>query len=206
MLIAWIDQQPQHIGMPFIIMQQVQPAISMAAMQSQQHWIILQQAASPEVHVTMQPVSVISTLHMPIIMLQFMTGMPFIIMQQDIMPPAIMLQRFCMVRAAIASSHMHIIFMPLAIFSTFMVQRGTIIMFMPAIEPGVMPEDIPGAIPGVMFRIMPMSIMPNIEARSEVVVAMVESPVRRFRECLFVASLVGQRVVVTQVKIGQVRA
>lgn len=170
--------------MPFIIMQQVQPAASMAAMQSQQHWIILQQAASPEVHVTMQPVSVISTLHMPIIMLQFMTGMPFIIMQQDIMPPAIMLQRFCMVRAAIASSHMHIIFMPLAIFSTFMVQRGTIIMFMPdmlPVMPGVIPGIIPEDIPGVMFRIMPMSIMPIIEARSEVVVvAMVESPVGRF--------------------------
>jgi hypothetical protein len=184
MLIAWIDQQPQHIGMPFIIMQQVQPAISMAAMQSQQHWIILQQAASPEVHVTMQPVSVISTLHMPIIMLQFMTGMPFIIMQQDIMPPAIMLQRFCMVRAAMASSHMHIIFMPLAIFSTFMVQRGTIIMFMPAMLPAmpgaIEPGIIPGFIPGVMFRIMPMSIMPIIEARSEVVVAMIQFSVRTF--------------------------
>jgi hypothetical protein len=29
--VEWIAQQPQHIGMPFIIMQQVQPAASMAA-------------------------------------------------------------------------------------------------------------------------------------------------------------------------------
>ena len=64
--------------MLFIIMQQVQPALSMALMQSQQDWIMAQHCASPEVQVTVTPLSVISHLHMPMVRLQQQTIMPFI--------------------------------------------------------------------------------------------------------------------------------
>lgn len=81
--------------MPLIIMQQQQPAIIILLMQSQHAWIMSQQALSPEVHVIMQPSAVISHLHMPIIIEQVIIGMPFIIMQHDIIPPAIMVIMFC---------------------------------------------------------------------------------------------------------------
>ena len=45
-------QQPQQIGVLFIITQQVQPDLLMVAMQSQQDWIISQHFWSPEVQVT----------------------------------------------------------------------------------------------------------------------------------------------------------
>ncbi len=58
----------QQTGMPFIIMQQQQPGADMQAiMQSQQAWIIRQQAASPLVQVIVQPMSIISTRHMPMV-------------------------------------------------------------------------------------------------------------------------------------------
>lgn len=52
--------------MPFIIMYRVQPGIIMLIMQSQQAWIILQAIMSPLVQVIMQPMSIISTLQVPI--------------------------------------------------------------------------------------------------------------------------------------------
>jgi hypothetical protein len=88
-------QQPQQTGMPFIRTQQVQPAFIMPAMQSQQAWIMAQQAGSPLVQVIVTPFSVISHLHSPIIRLQQQAIMPFIIRQQEHMPPASMVQRFC---------------------------------------------------------------------------------------------------------------
>jgi hypothetical protein len=99
------DQQLQQTGMLFMHMQQTQPAAHMEAMQSQQAWIIEQQAGSPLVQVMHMPSSVISHLHMPIVMLQQQTIMPFIIMQQLHIPPAIMVQRFCSIVAVISSSH-----------------------------------------------------------------------------------------------------
>ena len=120
-------QQPQQTGMLFMQRQQVQPAAHMAIMQSQQAWIIEQQAGSPLVQVMQTPLSVISHLHMPIVMLQQQTIMPFIIMQQLHMPPAIMVQRFCIIVADIVSSHLQVIFMPPLHFSIVIVQRGTII-------------------------------------------------------------------------------
>ena len=45
--------------MPFMHMQQVQPALHMAIMQSQQAWIMAQQAGSPLVQVMQTPSSVI---------------------------------------------------------------------------------------------------------------------------------------------------
>ena len=79
-------QQLQQTGMPFIIMQQPQPECIMAAQHSQQAWIIAAQLLSPLVQVMQTPLSVGSHLHMPIVMLQQQTIMPFIIMQQLHMP------------------------------------------------------------------------------------------------------------------------
>ena len=84
-----------------------------------------QQALSPLVQVMQQPSAVISHLHMPIIMLQVQTVMPFIVQQIEHMPPAIMVQRFCIMAQAVGSSQVQVIFMPPAHFSIFMVQRGT---------------------------------------------------------------------------------
>ena len=138
--------------MLFMQTQQVQPALHMAIMQSQQAWIIAQQAGSPLVQVMHTPFSIISHLHMPIIMLQQQTIMPFIIMQQLHMPPAIIVQRFCIMVADVLSSHVHMIFMPSLHFSIFMVQRGTIIhcgvVGMVAVPPIV--PDIIGFIPAIM--------------------------------------------------------
>jgi hypothetical protein len=80
--------------MLFMHRQQTHPALLIAAMQSQHAWIMAQHSVSPLVHVMQTPSSVISHLHIPIIMLQQQTIMPFIIMQQLHIPPAIMLQRF----------------------------------------------------------------------------------------------------------------
>jgi hypothetical protein len=138
--------------MLFMQTQQVQPALHMAIMQSQQAWIIAQHAGSPLVQVMQTPLSVISHLHMPIVMLQQQTIMPFIIMQQLHIPPAIIVHRFCIIVADILSSHEQVIFMPSLHFSIFMVQRGTIIhcgvVGMVAVPP--MAPDIIGFIPLIM--------------------------------------------------------
>ena len=67
------------------------------------------------------------------------------------MPPAIMVQRFCIMLQAAMSSQVQVIFMPPVHFSIFMVQRGTIIMF-GAIGPiGIVPDiPIPGAPEGIL--------------------------------------------------------
>jgi hypothetical protein len=121
---------------PLIIMQQVQPAFIMAAMHSQHAWIMAAQSLSPLVQVMVQPFSVISHLHMPIIRLQQQTIIPFIIMQQLHMPPVSIMQRFCSMPADTASSQVQVIFMPPGHFSIVIVQRGTISMFMPV---GIVP-------------------------------------------------------------------
>jgi hypothetical protein len=111
-----------------------------------------QHFGSPLVHVMTQPLSVISHLHMPIVMLQQHTIMPFIIMQQLHIPPAIIMHRFCIMLHAIESSHTHVIFIPPVHFSNFMVQRGTIIMFIPV---GMLPMPIPG----VPIPVAPMPVI-----------------------------------------------
>jgi hypothetical protein len=157
------QQQPQQTGMPFIIMQQVQPAFIMAEQQSQQAWIMAQQALSPLVQVIVQPDSVISHLHMPMTMLQQQAIMPFIIMHMLHMPPAIIVQRFCIIEADMASSKVQVTFIPPSHFSIFMVQRGTIIMFMPV---GIVPVEpiVPGFIPAVPIPVIPIrsTIIPVI--------------------------------------------
>jgi hypothetical protein len=150
-------QRLQQTGMLFIIRQQVQPAFCMAVMQSQQAWIMAQQSLSPLVQVMQTPSSVGSHRHMPIIRLQQQAIIPFIIMQQLHMPPAIIMQRFWSMPAEVASSQVQVIFMPPGHFSMVMVQRGTIIMFMP------MPAgDVAGApiIPAAPAIPMPMLAMP----------------------------------------------
>jgi hypothetical protein len=109
----------------------VQPALVIAAMHSQHAWIMAQQSLSPLVQVMMQPFSVMSHLHIPIIRLQQHTIKPFITMQQPHMPPLSIMQRFCSMPADIASSQVQVIFIPPRHFSIVIVHRGTIIMFMP---------------------------------------------------------------------------
>ncbi len=104
-------------------------------MQSQQAWIISQHLASPLVQVMTQPLSVISHLHMPIVRLQQQTIMPFIIMQQEHMPPASIVHKFCIMLHAILSVQVQVIFMPPWHFSILIVQRGTIIQFAPVVMP-----------------------------------------------------------------------
>ncbi len=147
--------------MLFIITQQVQPACIIAVMQSQQAWIIWQDFASPLLHTILHPLSVISQLVMPIVMLHEQTIMPFIIMQQLTIEPVSIEQRFFIMLAAMASSQVHVMVMPVLVFSSFIVQRGTIIMFgmVPAVLPIVpMPVVMPGiAIPARSIIIMLMA-------------------------------------------------
>src|SRR5262249_13489559 len=139
--------QPQQTGMLFIIMQQVQPALSMALMQSQQDWIMAQHCASPEVQVTVTPLSVISHLQMPMVRLQQQTIMPFIIMQQLHIPPWNMLPRSCTIWQAIASSHEQVIFIPPVHFSILNVHRGTMVQLVGAIVGAVPRPGMPMPIP-----------------------------------------------------------
>jgi hypothetical protein len=100
-----------------------------------------QQAASPLVQVMQTPLSVISHLHMAMVMLQQQAIIPFIMQQQEYIPPAIMVQRFWIMAADAASSQTQFIFMPPLHFSIVMVQRGTIFMF----DPADMVEGVPMA-------------------------------------------------------------
>jgi TRAP-type mannitol/chloroaromatic compound transport system permease small subunit len=122
------------------------------------------QAASPLVQVITQPSFVISHLHVAIIMLTLQQTMPFIMQQQEHMLPAIMVQRFCIMAQATVSSHLHVIFIPSFIFSTIILQRGTIIMLgaIGEAEPGIglLPMlGIPIPIPVRSIIIVPVIIL-----------------------------------------------
>jgi hypothetical protein len=142
------------MGMPFIIMQAVLPGIIIAIMQSQQAWIILAQVGSPLVQVIITPMSVICILHMPIMRLQLHIIMPFIMTQQPHMPLAIILQRFCSMAAAVASSQVQVIFIPPVHFSIFIMHWGTIIP--PDMGMAIWPPDIGMLLP---MLIIPRSII-----------------------------------------------
>jgi hypothetical protein len=107
-----------------MLKQQQQPALSMVAMHSQDAWIMSQHALSPEVQVMHTPLAVISHLHRPRVRLHEQTAMPFSIMQQLTIPPAIMVQRFCIMVQAALSSQVQVSFIPSLLFSIFIVQRG----------------------------------------------------------------------------------
>jgi hypothetical protein len=144
------QQTQQHTGVPPIIRQQVQPAFMHAATQSQQPWIMSQQALSPLVQVTQQPSLVISTLHAPIVRLQQQTVIPFIMQHRLHIPPAIMAHRFCIMAQAVGSSQLQVTFIPPVTFSTFMVQRGTMTMF--GVVVAGMLVGIPVPIPAIAAR------------------------------------------------------
>jgi hypothetical protein len=114
----------------------VQPGIIMLFIQSQQAPIILADEASPLVQVMTQPISVISTLHMPIAIQHWQTHMPFIIMQHPIMPLGFIMHSCCIMAAAVLSLQVQVHFIPPEIFSIFMVHRGTISPVIPGIIPG----------------------------------------------------------------------
>jgi hypothetical protein len=78
------------------------------------------------------------------------------------MPPASMAQRFCIMLHAVLSEQEQVSFMPPVHFSNFMVQRGTIIMFMAGGMPMVAP--------------MPVGPMPVIAPRSIIMVLVIGSP------------------------------
>lgn len=79
----------QHTGMLPIMTQHMQPASIMQDMQSQQQAIIEAIFISPLMHLKVTPISVISHVVDAIIMLQVQQGMPFIIITQLHMLPAI---------------------------------------------------------------------------------------------------------------------
>jgi hypothetical protein len=133
--------------MLFMQMQQTQPAFAMPVMQSQHAWIIAQHEGSPLVQVMHTPSLVDSTLHMPIARLQQHIVMPFMIMQQLHMPPAIIEHRFCSMVADIASSHLQIIFMPPVHFSIVILHRGTIMYCGAAGMPPVAPIEPAAPVP-----------------------------------------------------------
>jgi hypothetical protein len=157
---------PQQTGVPFIITQQVQPSFIIVVMQAQQAWIISMHFGSPLVQVMVQPLSVGSQVHRPIVRLQQQAIMPFIMQQQEHMPPWSIWQRFCTMLAAILSSQVQVIFIPPWHFSIFTVQRGTIIMDgiicapMPPMGPGAMP--MPGMpMPIRSIIIVPVMVVPS---------------------------------------------
>jgi hypothetical protein len=163
----------QLTGMPPIIMQHIMPGLHIAVMQSQQACIIFTHSASPDVHIILQPISVISQEHMPIVMLQQQTQAPLHIMQQLIICPAIIMHRFCSMAAEVLSSQAQVQHIPLAIFSKVIVHLGTmaidpipiVLPVIPVIMPGIIPgmdmgmfimgiEDIPGIMPGVIMLLI----------------------------------------------------
>jgi hypothetical protein len=141
-------------------MQQVHPDLSIVAMQSQHDSIMALHLGSPLVQVTVTPSLVMSHLHMPMVMLQQQTIMPFMVMQKLHMPPAIMVQRFCTMPAAVASSHTQVTFMPPLQRSILNLQRGTIIQLvivgmdegMPM--PGVPMPDIPIPVRSIIMALV----------------------------------------------------
>ena len=150
-------------------MQQVQPAFRHAAMQSQQPWIISQHILSPLVQVIVHPSLVISHLHMPIVRLQHETIIPFIMQQHETIPPAIIEQRFCIIAHAAGSVQTQVIFIPSFVFSTFIVQRGTITMFGAIIVP------VAEGIPAVPIPI-PMPPIPAVGRSIIIVPVMIVTP------------------------------
>lgn len=136
--------------MSFIIRQQVQPAFIIVFMQSQQAWIMSQQALSPLMHVTHTPSVVISHMHMPMVRLQQQTIEPFIMQQTPHLELAIIEHRFCSMLQAVLSSQLQVIFMPPVHFSSFMVQRGIIIPLMAGFMLGMLAPML-GIMPGIDF-------------------------------------------------------
>lgn len=114
------------MGLPFIIMQQVMPQSIMDIIIRQHSSIILAIFGSPDVHVMQMPPFIGLTVHMPATMFIMHMGMPFIIMQHDIIAPGCISHIFCSDIHAAASSHIHIIIMPPSHGLMVILQTGTI--------------------------------------------------------------------------------
>jgi hypothetical protein len=89
--------------------------------------------------------------------------MPFIMAEQEHMPPASIVQRFCIIEADILSSVVQVIFIPPSHFSILMVQRGTIIMFVPVGMVPVAPIG-PVPMPAAPIPVVPMPVRSTIIA------------------------------------------
>ena len=125
------------------------------------------QLVSPLVQVMTQPISVISILHIPIIpMLQQQHIIPFIIMQQLIIPPCIIMHRFFIISADVLSSHMQVIFIPPLMRSILMVQRGAIIMLFIIMGDIIAPiiEDMPPIMGMFIIEFIAPGIIPLIRS------------------------------------------
>ena len=151
--------QQQQTGVPFIITQQVQPLFMHAVMQSQHAWIIVAQSLSPLVQVITHPSLVVSTLHRPIARLQQQQTIPFMTMQQLIIPPCIIMHRFCIIAQDAWSGQEQVIFIPPSHFSIFIVQRGTIRQLVGIIIPGIIGLVVP-VIPGIIAPMRSIVIAP----------------------------------------------
>jgi hypothetical protein len=147
----------------------VQPASMQHDTQSQQAWIISQHFWSPEVQVIVQPSGVMSHLHMPIVRLQVQTVTPLSVQQTEHSPPIRAVHRFCIMLLAVGSSQTQVIFMPPWHFSTFMVQRGTIIQL------GTVGAAVGAPIPGMPATEPAMPGM-AIPVRSIITLAMIRTP------------------------------
>lgn len=149
------------------------------------------------------PSLVMSHLHIPIVMLQVQTIMPFIIMQQLHIPPASILQRFCTMLQAILSSQEQTTFIPPLHFSILRVQRGTMSQFMTCGIAVVVP--VMGApIPGIL---MPCIAIP---ARSIITLDMKNSfhrpihPAGQRGESRTSASGLIRRIIITDVQVATI--
>jgi hypothetical protein len=98
------------------------------------------QFSSPLVHIIFMPMSIISKVQAPMVMLQQHIIMPLDMQAIEHIPPAIMLQRFCIIMALVLSSQMQVHIMPSSVFTIFMVHRGIIMPIdpMPPIIDGIM--------------------------------------------------------------------
>jgi hypothetical protein len=101
-------------------------------------------------------------------------AMPFIIMQQLTMPPAIMLQRFCIMVQAALSSQVQVIFIPPVHFSIFMVQRGIMSHCAPV---------------GIVDMLVPVIAGMLIPVRSIIMLVMASTP---FREWVTLSKVMGR--------------
>jgi len=149
-------------------MQHMQPESMHFIMQSQQAWIMSQQALSPLVQVMQTPSLVMVHLQAHIIMLHWHMTMPFIMQQHEHMPSASILHRFCSAPQETSSSQTQVIFMPPAHFSILMVQRGIIDMA-PMLGPMAGMPDI---------GMVPVGIEPIIIGRSIIIVGCITSSFR----------------------------
>jgi hypothetical protein len=142
------------------------PDLQRPAQHSQQHWIISQQVLSPLVQVILQPDFVVSTLHAPQVRLQVQTGMPFIVKQQETMPPWSMVQRLWTVAQAVASSQWQVRHIPPETFSNLNVHRGTMTIDPPGTgDTAGIPVMAP--IPGMAMPARSMSIADVISSPPE---------------------------------------